>query len=304
MSMLEIDRRGQPGFGRVFNPSPFGRADVFAQDMPRSHDLTVGGTSSAPEGILSKDRLPILTEEQTELLVMLGYGLSYKEIAKRLFFAEMTIKIRCSLLYRTLRVKNRTQAVVTGIALGLVTAEDMLPENFDPKKLTKTPTNLPEEKKPLFDDGQRATLRSMGMGLTAEEIGNKLGYTEAAIKARCKVIYKILRTKGQPVHTRLGAVLATINLGEITPEEMIEDGFYFKYFESLTETQWNVLKAIAEEAAIHFAVSPSRALAQTHNIPFNTVKYHLSSIFEKLGTGDITHAVVLFLAYKRRKKIN
>lgn len=310
VSMLEIDRRGQPGFTRVFRQPLSERADVFtAQIMARSHNLAGTGTTSAlTEFSPEENKVDILTEDQIDLLRMLGRGLTNEQIAKTLHFSLITIKVRCSKLYLGLGgVRNRTQAVVVGIALGLISTEELLPEGFDPKKIMMPPKKIepPEETEPskqgepTFTDEQLTILKLTGRGLAAKAIGADLGYFDYDIKNRLKAIYRKFRRRGYPVYTRLGAVLTAINLGEITPEEMVEEDFDFTCFESLTETERTVLKKIAGDEITYLARLPYNILMKNFNIADSTVNYHLRNIFDKLGTRNIVHVAVLFLAYKR-----
>ena len=59
------------------------------------------------------------TQRQTEVLRFLGQGLSNKEMCLRMGLAETTVKLHISMIFRTLKVKNRTQAVITARQLGI-----------------------------------------------------------------------------------------------------------------------------------------------------------------------------------------
>lgn len=60
-----------------------------------------------------------LTPRQTEILALLGQGLSNKEIGIRLGLAEITVKTHLSAVFKLLGVVNRTQAVMAIRKLGL-----------------------------------------------------------------------------------------------------------------------------------------------------------------------------------------
>lgn len=59
------------------------------------------------------------TQRQSEVLRFLGQGLSNKEMCLRMGLAETTVKMHISMIFRTLKVKNRTQALVTARQLGI-----------------------------------------------------------------------------------------------------------------------------------------------------------------------------------------
>jgi len=56
-----------------------------------------------------------LTNRQKDVLALLCEGLSNREIAKRLYTAESTIKVHCKAIYKSLGVGNRTQAVTLAL---------------------------------------------------------------------------------------------------------------------------------------------------------------------------------------------
>lgn len=53
-----------------------------------------------------------LTQRQREVLALIQYGQSNKQIARSLSLAEGTVKIHCMAIFRELGVKNRTQAAL------------------------------------------------------------------------------------------------------------------------------------------------------------------------------------------------
>ena len=61
-----------------------------------------------------------LTERETEVLVLLGWRYSNKEIAKELNISPLTVKKHASNIYRKLHVKNRRQAVTVARQLGIL----------------------------------------------------------------------------------------------------------------------------------------------------------------------------------------
>ena len=59
----------------------------------------------------AKERLPILSARELEVLNILAIGKSTKEIAKQLYLSEPTIKTHLASIYRKLEVNNRISAV-------------------------------------------------------------------------------------------------------------------------------------------------------------------------------------------------
>ncbi|MFC4493740.1 response regulator [Streptomyces ovatisporus] len=68
-----------------------------------------------------EDTLPALTEREQEILALVGEGLTNREIGKRLYLAEKTVKNNISRLLAKLGVERRVQAAV--IATRTLTAQ-------------------------------------------------------------------------------------------------------------------------------------------------------------------------------------
>lgn len=64
----------------------------------------------------------LLTERETELMVLLARGLSNKEIADTLFVTENTVKKHLNNVYTKLHVTRRTQAVLKARELGIISS--------------------------------------------------------------------------------------------------------------------------------------------------------------------------------------
>ena len=61
-----------------------------------------------------------LSERELEVLSLIAEGLTNQEIANRLYLSLFTVKVHARNIYSKLGVKNRTQAVATAKALGIL----------------------------------------------------------------------------------------------------------------------------------------------------------------------------------------
>jgi DNA-binding NarL/FixJ family response regulator len=72
----------------------------------------------------AKDDTPRLTERETEVLRLVAKGLSYKQIAERLFLSHRTVQNHVQNTLRKLQLHNRVQLVRYAIEQGLEAVED------------------------------------------------------------------------------------------------------------------------------------------------------------------------------------
>ncbi len=87
----------------------------------RLQDVLTLSTDVEGEARLARNVVPLnITERQRQLLVLLGEGLSNKEIAVRLGVTELRVKNNLSVLYGKLGVQGRVEAALLGHDLELV----------------------------------------------------------------------------------------------------------------------------------------------------------------------------------------
>jgi NarL family two-component system response regulator LiaR len=84
-----------------------------ANAAPPRGDGSVGGESD-------RQALTRLTPRETEVLRLLGEGLSNRALAERLFVSEKTVKTHVSSILAKLGVPDRTHAALLAVRLGLV----------------------------------------------------------------------------------------------------------------------------------------------------------------------------------------
>ena len=76
--------------------------------------------ASAPRQRPEDELFEPLSERELEVLQLIAEGLSNKEIATRLYLSLHTVKVHARNIFGKLGVKNRTQAVAKGRALGIL----------------------------------------------------------------------------------------------------------------------------------------------------------------------------------------
>jgi len=88
-------------------------SNLFDDNRPQE---AVGGHDANGYRPASEARL---TRRETEILDLLAAGHSNREISKRLFLSEKTVKAHLATVFRKLGVNNRTQAAMMAVSMGL-----------------------------------------------------------------------------------------------------------------------------------------------------------------------------------------
>jgi len=104
--------------------------DVSMQDVVRTvHEVAGGEVALSPElatSILSELRTPDprqaspLTPREEEVLQLIADGLSTTEVAERLFISGKTVKNHLASIYEKLDARDRTQAVLAAVRIGII----------------------------------------------------------------------------------------------------------------------------------------------------------------------------------------
>lgn len=98
------------------------RKDSSSSVMLNALRLIIAGEIYIPSSAVRSNKPQVhLTGRQLDVLKLMDEGLSNKLIADRLNISEPTVKMHISAIFRELDVSNRTQAVLKGRTLQLVT---------------------------------------------------------------------------------------------------------------------------------------------------------------------------------------
>lgn len=105
-----------PSQWRVRELLGLGVLGVLGLDEPvgRVLDVThavLGGSVVVPRGARAALDRPTLTARQKQILGLLVLGLSNREIAERLFLAEVTVKTHLTKIFAKLEVQSRSEAI-------------------------------------------------------------------------------------------------------------------------------------------------------------------------------------------------
>lgn len=98
---------------------------AFANDGVMIPQQVMGKLLQGLRQMSSTEGSPVsLTKTEIRVLVLLGSGMSNKEIAAKMDCSVKTIKNHLNAIFQKLEVSNRTEAVVKGIEMGLISPEE------------------------------------------------------------------------------------------------------------------------------------------------------------------------------------
>lgn len=73
-----------------------------------------------PSGRQPAEEEPLLTPREQEVLELVGKGLSTPEVADALYISTKTVRHHLSSIYQKLEARDRTQAVLTAVRMGII----------------------------------------------------------------------------------------------------------------------------------------------------------------------------------------
>ncbi len=120
-TVAEVFKRGAAGFiSKRVSPDEFPQALLAIAEA--SEPITVGIEPADLSG-----RLAVLTEKEQEVLRAASRGFSNREIGRRLWITEQTVKFHLTNIYRKIGVANRTEAVSWALHHGLIERAPYVP---------------------------------------------------------------------------------------------------------------------------------------------------------------------------------
>lgn len=204
-----------------------------------------------------------LTPREREVLELVKRGLADKEIAEELALTKSTIFFHLSSVYRKLSVKNRTQATAIAQVMAGRTIET---------KLTEAKSDAETAAKSLFTAGSLASLDITA--LSAEAVGVPTVSGEAALVMKAAEIASDLGTKALAFANHMSKE-GTVSL-PVEPE-------YNPLEPILTKREYQILDMVSTGMA-------NGEIARELWVVEQTVKFHLSNVYRKLGVANRTEA--------------
>jgi DNA-binding NarL/FixJ family response regulator len=95
---------------------------VFAGDTDLSADLARSLLAEMPGPASPEASMPatVLSQREVEVLQMFADGCSTVEVGQRLYISAKTVKNHLASIYEKLDARDRTQAVLTGVRMGII----------------------------------------------------------------------------------------------------------------------------------------------------------------------------------------
>ena len=88
-------------------------------DLALSPKLAELMLTEARKGEVGDERL--ITKREEEVLQLIADGLSTPEVASKLYISQKTVKNHLASIYEKLNARDRTQAVITAVRMGIIT---------------------------------------------------------------------------------------------------------------------------------------------------------------------------------------
>lgn len=98
------------------------KGEVFIQECLVGKVLKelVKALRNGPGRLVRTVELEVLTPRETEVLSLIGQGMSNRAISKRLFISEKTVKNHVSSIFRKLELESRSEAAAYAVQNGIV----------------------------------------------------------------------------------------------------------------------------------------------------------------------------------------
>ncbi len=93
---------------------------VLAQLLDNSFNLTSNSSKYKNKGLLRGDDL---TKRELEVITMIGLGLNNKEISKKLYIGEATVRHHLSSIYSKLNIKDRLNLAIYAYQQGIASSQ-------------------------------------------------------------------------------------------------------------------------------------------------------------------------------------
>ncbi len=120
----------------------------------------VAGDGAVPPSLRARG----LTEREVEILRLVASGLSDREIGKKLFLSEATVKTHLKATYRKLRVRNRAQAAALAALAGLLSQPPLTPRDGSHANGGASAEDIaPDRRRRPVPHGKRGQTPSVGM---------------------------------------------------------------------------------------------------------------------------------------------
>ncbi|MFJ1795355.1 response regulator transcription factor [Kitasatospora griseola] len=144
-------------------------------------------------------KCPLLEPYLLQTLQLAARGLDNAEIAAELHVAVDTVKTRMRRIYTALGAKDRTLAVLTGLARGVIKPGDVLPDG---------PPATPR----LLSPAGAAALTLVTCGLTRQEAAERLGISRDTLSSHLRTVMQRLGTNNRAHTAAVAAVLGVIDV--------------------------------------------------------------------------------------------
>ncbi len=119
LASLQRVRRGETVVSKELKPALLAEARGLMHtngSLTDDHGIGHGGTSSVVTATTTRS----ISKRETEVLQLIADGCSTPEVAEQLFISQKTVKNHLASIYSKLDARDRTQAVLKAVRLGLI----------------------------------------------------------------------------------------------------------------------------------------------------------------------------------------